>query len=64
MSKEPMSEEGLTLIKAFQAIENPADRQKVIELAKSLAKGNTATKPTFTVLRGGKVDDKTDKEPA
>ena len=59
MSKQPTPEEGLTLVKAFNAIENPADRRKVIELAQSLAKG-IPPKPTFTVLPGGKPD----KDPA
>jgi hypothetical protein len=58
--QEPAPEEGVTLIKAFEAIENPADRRKVIELAQSLAKGSTPPKPAFTVLPGGKSD----KEPA
>ena len=60
MSKEPTPEEGVTLIKAFEAIENPADRRKVIELAQSLAKASAPAKPAFTVLPGGKSD----KEPA
>jgi hypothetical protein len=54
MSKEPTPEEGLTLVKAFQAIENPADRRKVIELAQSLA--SAPPKPTLTVIPGGKPD--------
>jgi hypothetical protein len=56
MSKEPTPEEGLTLVKAFQAMENPADRRKVIELAQALAKPQP--KPSFTVLPGGKSDNK------
>jgi hypothetical protein len=60
MSKEPTPEEGLTLVKAFQAIENPADRRKVIELAQLLAKANAPSKPNLTLLPGGKPD----KEPA
>jgi hypothetical protein len=57
MSKEPTPEEGVALVKAFQAIENPAERRKVIEFAQSLAKGGTPPKPTLRVLPGGKADD-------
>ena len=60
MSKQPTPEEGLTLVRAFNAIEDPAERRKVIELAQSLAKGGTPPKPTFKVLPGGKSD----KDPA
>jgi hypothetical protein len=34
---EPSIDEGLKLVRAFKSIENMADRQRVIELAKRLS---------------------------
>jgi hypothetical protein len=43
---EPLSEEGLRLIKAFMKISDPAKRASVIELAERCAAGREADQPS------------------